>query len=64
MFSTGDFTSWITTVGAVQFMGTLITAFALLVTAVVYRILGAEPDLAEMPGVSRPGKEPSFREAA
>lgn len=64
MFSAWDFHSWITSVGAVLFMGTLITALSAFVGTLLTRIFGEERDAAEPSPASRSAKEPSFREAA
>lgn len=64
MFSAWDLHSWIVSVGAVLFMGSLITGFSAFVGALLSRILGEERDVAETSPMSRSAKKPLFREAA
>jgi hypothetical protein len=64
MFSAWNFHSWITSVGAVLFMCSLITGFGLLVTLLISRIWGEEGEVAAAPRVSGTAKKSPIREAA
>lgn len=64
MFSAWDFHSWIASVGVVLFMGSLITGFSALLSALICWIWGAERDVVETPRMTRPVKEPPLRKAA
>jgi len=64
MFSAWDLHSWITSVGTVPFMISLVTAFSALVAMLTARILGEDRDVAEAASVNRPEKKPQFRDAA
>jgi hypothetical protein len=64
MFSAWDFHSWITSIGMVLFMLTLLTGFSALVSLLMFRILGEERDDAATARMSRMPKKPPFRKAA
>ena len=64
MFSAWDFNGWIVSVGVVLFMLSILTGFGALVSALMSRIWGEEPDVAETPRMSSTAKEPSIRKAA
>lgn len=64
MFSAWDFNGWIVSVGVVLFMLSLLTGFGALVSALLSRIWGEEPDVAATPHTSSTAKEPPTRKAA
>jgi hypothetical protein len=64
MFSAWDFDTWFGSLVIMLFMGSIIIGFAMFVTALLSRILGREPDVAEMSHKSGTTKKYSIREAA
>ena len=64
MFSAWDFNSWITSIGIVLFMLSLLTGFSALVSALMSRIWGESRDDAATARLGRTAKEPPIRKAA
>ncbi len=49
MFSAWNLNTWIASLGAVLFIGSLLTGFAALVTVLMSRVWREDPDLADVP---------------
>ena len=64
MFSAWDFNSWIASVGVVLLLGSSITGFGWLVTLLLSRIWGEEPEVAAAPHMQEPAKADQMRRAA
>lgn len=64
MFSAWDFNSWITSIGIVLFIFSLLTGFSALVSVLMSRIWGEVRDDATTARMGRTEKEPPFRKAA
>jgi hypothetical protein len=64
MFSAWDFDSWIASVGVVLLLGSIITGFGWLVTLLLSRIWGEEPEVAAAPHMKERATEAPVRKAA
>lgn len=64
MFSAWNFDTWFGSLVVMLFIGSIITGFATFLTALLSRILGREPALAQTAPVSGLTKKDSIREAA
>lgn len=64
MFSAWNFDTWFGSLVVMLFIGGIITGFATCLTAVLSRILGREPAMAQTASMSGATKKDSIREAA
>ena len=64
MFSAWDFDTWFGSLMIMLFIGSIITGFAMFLTALLSRILGREPDVAETSPLSGTTEKDSIRKAA